>query len=80
MSGWCRTALARLVFPIPPAPKIAILGVSCVKALRIVFISDSRPWNIFGSDGNIDNELELEIMSSEHGIVLRSDLPVLQAR
>jgi hypothetical protein len=53
-------ALASVVFPIPPAPKIAILGVSWEKILRISEISVARPWNIFGSEGSMEIELELQ--------------------
>jgi hypothetical protein len=43
----------------PPAPRIAILTVSCMKILRMSESSDSRPWYIFGSDGSIEIEAEL---------------------
>jgi predicted dehydrogenase len=43
----------------PPAPKIAILGASCINRVRISEISVSRPWKIFGSDGSIEIEFEL---------------------
>jgi hypothetical protein len=33
--------------------------------------SESRPWNIFGSDGNMDIELELEYMSDTTAIIER---------
>jgi hypothetical protein len=55
-------ALERLVFPIPPAPKIAILGASRLKAWMIKDISDSRPWNIFGSGGSNAKEFVLDNM------------------
>jgi hypothetical protein len=60
ISLWWTIALARLVFPIPPAPKIAILGVPCLKCWRISEISDVRPWKIFGSDGSLEIELKLK--------------------
>jgi hypothetical protein len=53
-------ALERLVFPIPPAPKMAILGASWLKDWSIANSSDSRPWNIFGSGGNNAKEFELD--------------------
>jgi hypothetical protein len=31
--------------------------------------SESRPWNIFGSDGNIEIELELGYMSDTRDII-----------
>jgi hypothetical protein len=59
ISGWCKTALARDVYPMPPAPKIAILGIPVLKKWRMSKSSDSRPWKILGSDGSIEIELEL---------------------
>jgi hypothetical protein len=59
VSEWCKTALARLVFPIPPPPRIAILGDSWLSTFMIFSTSDSRPWKILGFEGNIENEVEL---------------------
>jgi hypothetical protein len=33
--------------------------------------SESRPWNIFGSDGSIEIELELDYMSDTRDIIER---------
>jgi hypothetical protein len=35
-----------------------------LKSWRISEISESRPWNIFGSEGSIEIEVELEITVS----------------
>lgn len=59
ISVWWIIARARLVFPIPPAPKIATLAVPWPRIRSICDSSDSGPWNIFGSDGSIEIELEL---------------------
>jgi hypothetical protein len=59
VSVWCNTTFARLVFPIPPGPKIAILGLFRCKRPTSPATSGSLPWKIFGSDGSIERELEL---------------------
>jgi hypothetical protein len=61
------TALARVVFPIPPAPKMAILGVPWLNDPKISESSVSRPWNILGSEGSIEIELELGEVSLDSG-------------
>jgi hypothetical protein len=60
MVGWCSNTLARELLPMPPAPKMAILGVLALKRSSISETSESRPWKIFGSDGSIEMEFELE--------------------
>jgi hypothetical protein len=67
---------ARLVFPIPPIPKIAIRGVSWLKALSMSETSDSRPWKIFGPDGNSDSESELDRISGDYKFK-DADVPVV---
>jgi hypothetical protein len=59
VSGWWRTAHARLVFPIPPPPRMAILEEGRQSVLIMSSNSDSRPWKILGFDGSIENEFEL---------------------
>jgi hypothetical protein len=39
---------------------MAILGVLVSKSCRMSESSESRPWKIFGSEGSIEIELELE--------------------
>jgi hypothetical protein len=74
VSGWWRTALARLVFPIPPPPRIAILA-DCPPIISIIFPnSDSRPWKILGFEGNNENEFELQTTND-----MRMDQTVKQA-
>jgi hypothetical protein len=60
MAGLCSNILARELLPMPPAPKMAILGVLALKRSSISETSDSRPWKIFGSDGSMEMEMELE--------------------
>ena len=56
---WWRNVLDRLVFPIPPGPRIIILGDSWPIEPRVSANSDSRPLNILGFAGNVENEFEL---------------------
>ncbi|KAF8212942.1 hypothetical protein K438DRAFT_1805302, partial [Mycena galopus ATCC 62051] len=65
MSGWCSAALAKVVLPIPPPPRMAILGDFSLSKLRTSSNSCSRPWNILGFAGNIENELELGDKANE---------------
>ena len=59
--------LARLVLPIPPPPRNAIQGVSC---LRILMISNSvsQPWKILGLEGSNENEFKLWKGMKKEGI------------
>jgi hypothetical protein len=41
---------------------MAILGPVLLSSFRVLDNSDSRPWNILGFDGNIEIEIELEII------------------
>jgi hypothetical protein len=43
VSGWWRTALARLVLPIPPPPRMAIHAGCWLSIFIILSNSDSRP-------------------------------------
>jgi hypothetical protein len=66
ISWWWRMAFAKLVFPIPPVPKIEILGVPRVNISRRLATSASRPWKTFGSDGSRERELELNRLEWDH--------------
>jgi hypothetical protein len=60
-SRW-RTARARLVFPIPPGPRITIRGDSLLRMSTISCNSGSRPWNI--CEGGGSNEMEGELWAA----------------
>jgi hypothetical protein len=72
VSGWWRTAWARLVLPIPPPPKMAILGDCWQRIFIRASNSDLRPWKILGFGGNIENEFELE--KPKKGQVMKQSL------
>jgi hypothetical protein len=57
--GLTRAAMARLVFPIPPAPRIAMWEDSCIKILTTCWSSASRPWKIWGQGGSSPKDPEL---------------------
>ncbi len=55
------TALARLVLPMPPPPRIATLGEAWLRVFIISANSNSRPWNILCFEGSKQNDVELEL-------------------
>jgi hypothetical protein len=56
---WCSTAIAKVVFPIPPGPSMATRAGSQRRMSIRSLSSDSRPWNIFGEAGRREREPEL---------------------
>jgi hypothetical protein len=59
MAGWCSAAIAKVVFPIPPGPRMDPREASARRLLIRCLSSLSRPWNIFGEDGSREREPEL---------------------
>jgi hypothetical protein len=57
--GLWSAAVARLVFPIPPAPRMATWADSWIRMLTTSSSSDWRPWKIFGMAGSRLNDPEL---------------------
>jgi hypothetical protein len=58
-SGLWRAAVARLVFPIPPVPRIAMQAESCNRMFTTSCSSFSQPWKICGEGGSRLKDLEL---------------------